>query len=86
MFGMGCVRVRETTQTGCTTELFDDDLKIMGMYASPSDSLRDLLIWLRVNRVPKSMDTVEEYAEALRRRGYFTLALDAYIEGLKKWM
>jgi hypothetical protein len=55
-------------------------------YLTDSTSIIDLLIWFDVKKFPLSVLSVNEYAQALKDRGYFTDGLSNYISGLKRWM
>jgi uncharacterized FlgJ-related protein len=87
LYGMGCVKVRPTTQIGCTEPIFDTGgNRSMGIYKSWDKSIEDILLWLKYNNAPQSFVDVENYAYWLKSRGYFEVSTEQYIQGLKHFM
>jgi len=55
-------------------------------YESDSVAFEDLLLWMRARKFPTNLETVEDYAEALKARGYFGDTLYNYTNALKRWL
>jgi len=85
LFGMNCVKVRPTTQTGCTQPEFDGGMS-KGIYSSWSKSIEDQLLYLDYSNAPTTFETPESFVQWLKFKGYFTGDLKAYINGIKRWM
>lgn len=81
---MNCVKVRQTTQTGCSLKLYEGMTK--GVYKNPTESVRDLILWFRYNNFPRSVSDEREFAEELRKRGYFQTSINNYSKALKSWL
>ncbi len=55
-------------------------------YDNDTRSFDDLLKWMRFTHFPTNLQSVEEYAQALKQRSYFTASLDSYTKALKSWL
>jgi len=88
MWGMGCVRVRRTTQVGCTQELFDGG-QTKGVYTRPSSSQEDIIDWLEQYNnppFPEKVQSVEQFVREMKQRGYFTTSYENYLRQMKLWL
>lgn len=56
------------------------------VYANHAESARDLLRWFELKKMPEEVSSAEEYAGALKIRGYFTDNLINYVNGLKRFL
>lgn len=56
------------------------------VYPNLSESARDLIAWYDRNKMPTEVKDVNEFAGALKIRGYFTDKLDNYIGGLNRFL
>ena len=55
-------------------------------YESDTVAFQDFLKYLRAVRFPVGLTTVDQYAKALKERGYFGDTLANYTKALKKWL
>jgi len=81
---MGRPRQRPTTDTGKKNTIVEGNE--MADYRTPNDSVEDQLLWLEYSSYPLEVDDVEEFAEEMKARGYFTDDLDAYANGLNRFL
>jgi flagellum-specific peptidoglycan hydrolase FlgJ len=55
-------------------------------YESDTVAFKDFLKYLRAVRFPVDLDTVEDYALALKGKGYYGDTVSNYTKALKKWL
>jgi|WetSurMetagenome_2_1015567.scaffolds.fasta_scaffold289973_3 uncharacterized FlgJ-related protein len=75
-FGMRPAHKRTTTRI--QTEKETD----YAVYETIENSVHDLAYWFSYNGLPKDYRTVEDYAEAIRSKGYFEASLNEYENGM----
>ena len=82
---MNCVRVRPTTQIGCTDQSFDGGMS-KGIYASKAAAAEDIILYLDYFKAPTSFSNVEAFSYWLKSVGYYTASYDNYTNGLRSWI
>lgn len=55
-------------------------------YEDDAASLADFLKWLDYEKFPTSVADAGQYAQELRKRGYFTASFSEYANALVKWL
>jgi len=55
-------------------------------YENDTVAFKDFLKWLRAVRFPVDLDTVEDYAKALKDKKYYGDTVANYTKALKKWL
>jgi len=55
-------------------------------YLTESDSVTDLLMWFEYTKFPTSVETVNDYARELKKRGYYGSTEISYVKNLKFWL
>jgi hypothetical protein len=83
--GMNCVKVRPTTQIGCTEAIYDGGMS-KGIYFSRKSCVDDLMMWARYTNFPKGPMDVRSFTGSLDIRGYFGVDPMKYMEALKSWL
>lgn len=86
MFGMKKALRRPQNATQGLASPEPEPYKYYARFDSDSESLRDMLNWLRFNRFPTQVGSVEEYAELMRSKGFYTDSLANYTNALKRWI
>lgn len=82
-WGMGCVKKRPTTQTGCTTEKFEGMSK--GIYSNDYSAGEDIVLYMDYFNYPENVESLEEFANLLKQKGYYTTSYSNYLKALKSW-
>ena len=77
-FGMKLAEKRPTTAIG------DIDKDNYANYDSIEDSIEDLKLWFDFHAISLEFDTVQEYSQTIRSKGYYTAAYNIYTSALKK--
>ena len=77
MFGMRFPRIRQTTA------LYESDSKY-SVYADPSDSVRDMVLYLDARRFPADIDTAFDLVTEMKERGYFEDSFENYLRGVER--
>jgi len=79
LFGMKLAKVRDKTATG--------ENRGHAVYETLEDSIEDLDLWFDYHKgLPSEIETVEQYSEWVRSKGYYEDTYDNYTKGLKSWM
>jgi hypothetical protein len=55
-------------------------------YINDTQGFQDFLVWLRARKFPTGLQTVEQYVQAMKDKGYFGDSTDNYLRGVKFWM
>lgn len=84
IFGMGFPYSRPAANEGTTEHKIER--QFMSNYKSYDQAIEDLLLWFDYNNFPTDLERVEDFAERLRMKGYYTDTLNNYTKALKKWL
>lgn len=77
MFGMRFPNVRKTTA------LYESDSNY-SVYASPSDSVNDMVLYLNAREFPFDVSNARDLVETMKRKGYFEDSLENYLAGVER--
>jgi hypothetical protein len=55
-------------------------------FASPEESIYHLIVWFDRKQFPRSVKSAREYAEELKKRGYYQASVDVYTRNLEFWL
>jgi flagellum-specific peptidoglycan hydrolase FlgJ len=55
-------------------------------YKTWADSAKDFLEWLRYNKFPTDLGSVDTYVKVLMEKRYLTDGYDNYLNGVKHWI
>ena len=88
LFGMKYPRRRKTTAISPgTLPPSGEGPTPYAKYKNLEDSVADLVLWLRYNRIAwEDINSEQEYASFLFRKGYFGDTLQTYIKGIRYWI
>lgn len=81
-FGMRPAQARETTRLAEPPDGKTENG--YAYYASIEDSVKDLALWFSARRVSKDIRSVEDYATALKAKGYYEAGLSEYMSGMHR--
>jgi hypothetical protein len=76
LFGMKFPEIRQTTAIG-------KDSSGYAVFNSPTDSVRDLVMYLNARNYARSYDSVDSLIQAMKSKGYFEDSVDNYLRGVK---
>lgn len=83
LFGMKVPTKRKYYGTGGTQA---PDGGLYANYNSWSDSAKDYLEWLRYNKFPTGLKSVEDFVKQLKLNNYFGDSYENYLAGVKNWL
>jgi hypothetical protein len=55
-------------------------------YETDTVGFKDLLIWLRYRNFPQNLNSVDEYVNAMKDKGYFGDTVTNYLRGVKRFL
>jgi uncharacterized FlgJ-related protein len=87
IYSMRFPRVRPATNIGSTVLIGVDGGNFeWSKYKSYQQATSDLLLWMDYNKFPKQVSSVDQFAQELKNRSYFTSSLSFYTAGLKSYL
>lgn len=86
MFGMKRALRRPQNATQGLASPDPEPYKYYARFSSDSESLRDMINWLRFNRFPTQVSSVDEYAELMKSKGFYGDTVANYANGLRRWI
>lgn len=81
-FGMQRPDFRDTLDLRTKTLIVEGEE--MANFASPTDSVRDQLLWLEEFNFPESVDSAYQFAKEMKDRGYYTDSIENYWPAIER--